>query len=351
MFTACGLSDDAARASGRRSRRCRSRRRALARRDAGRHVYRANSPRLGVDRGARSTIVSDRDGAVVLDAGHALGHLTGRAGDGARGRARANGSASPSSPCATASISGPRVATRWRLRDAGCIGIAMCNTRPLMPAPGGAERLVGNNPIAIALPSRRGHSDRARHGDQRGGHGQDPDGGEGKGADPGQLGGHVRWRADHECGARRSPACCCRRAGRKASVSHSSSISCAGCFPAARPASRCGRSTATFRCRTIARISSLRSMSRISAISTAFAGRRPPPPNGSGRADARRASTRCLPRASRNGGRRERAAGVVELGPAVAAMLVRFARELGVSAHPLDLHSASTAEEAGHAQA
>ena len=29
----------------------------------------------------------------------------------------------------------------------------MCNTRPLMPAPGGAERLVGNNPIAIAVPS------------------------------------------------------------------------------------------------------------------------------------------------------------------------------------------------------
>jgi LDH2 family malate/lactate/ureidoglycolate dehydrogenase len=29
----------------------------------------------------------------------------------------------------------------------------MCNTRPLMPAPGGAERMVGNNPLAIAVPS------------------------------------------------------------------------------------------------------------------------------------------------------------------------------------------------------
>jgi LDH2 family malate/lactate/ureidoglycolate dehydrogenase len=28
----------------------------------------------------------------------------------------------------------------------------MCNTRPLMPAPGGAERVVGNNPICIAVP-------------------------------------------------------------------------------------------------------------------------------------------------------------------------------------------------------
>ena len=34
-----------------------------------------------------------------------------------------------------------------------CIGIVMCNTRPLMPAPGGAERVVGNNPLAIAVPT------------------------------------------------------------------------------------------------------------------------------------------------------------------------------------------------------
>jgi LDH2 family malate/lactate/ureidoglycolate dehydrogenase len=34
-----------------------------------------------------------------------------------------------------------------------CIGIVLSSTRPLMPAPGGAEALVGNNPIAIALPS------------------------------------------------------------------------------------------------------------------------------------------------------------------------------------------------------
>jgi LDH2 family malate/lactate/ureidoglycolate dehydrogenase len=34
----------------------------------------------------------------------------------------------------------------------GCIGIALSNTRPLMPAPGGAEPVVGNNPLAIAVP-------------------------------------------------------------------------------------------------------------------------------------------------------------------------------------------------------
>jgi NAD(P)-dependent dehydrogenase (short-subunit alcohol dehydrogenase family) len=33
------------------------------------------------------------------------------------------------------------------------VGIVLSNTRPLMPPPGGAEALVGNNPIAVALPS------------------------------------------------------------------------------------------------------------------------------------------------------------------------------------------------------
>ena len=35
---------------------------------------------------------------------------------------------------------------------AGCIGIAAANTRPLMPAPGGATAVVGNNPLAIGIP-------------------------------------------------------------------------------------------------------------------------------------------------------------------------------------------------------
>lgn len=35
---------------------------------------------------------------------------------------------------------------------AGCIGVAAANTRPLMPAPGGAEAVVGNNPLAVAVP-------------------------------------------------------------------------------------------------------------------------------------------------------------------------------------------------------
>jgi LDH2 family malate/lactate/ureidoglycolate dehydrogenase len=39
----------------------------------------------------------------------------------------------------------------------GCVGVVMSNTRPLMPPPGGAEPMVGNNPIAIALPTAGKH--------------------------------------------------------------------------------------------------------------------------------------------------------------------------------------------------
>lgn len=49
-------------------------------------------------------------------------------------------------------------ASRWAMQasQAGCLGIAMSNTTPLMPAPGGAERIVGNNPLAIAVPTGAG---------------------------------------------------------------------------------------------------------------------------------------------------------------------------------------------------
>ena len=109
-----------------------------------------------IRRGSVSTkdqadIVSDRGCALVLDAGHALGHLTGeQAMELAVERAKRLGVAVVTVRHGFHFGTGRRYAQQ--AAQAGCIGIAMCNTRPLMPAPGGAERLVGNNPIAIALP-------------------------------------------------------------------------------------------------------------------------------------------------------------------------------------------------------
>lgn len=41
--------------------------------------------------------------------------------------------------------------------EAGCMGIAATNGWPLMPGVGGAERTVGNNPLAIGAPTRLGY--------------------------------------------------------------------------------------------------------------------------------------------------------------------------------------------------
>jgi LDH2 family malate/lactate/ureidoglycolate dehydrogenase len=105
-----------------------------------------------VSHDTKATVVSERQGAVVLDAGNALGQLTAM---------QAMNIAIDKARQFAAGIVTVRhgfhfgTAGRYALHaaEAGCVGIAMCNTRPLMPAPGGAERVVGNNPLAIALPA------------------------------------------------------------------------------------------------------------------------------------------------------------------------------------------------------
>lgn len=97
-------------------------------------------------------VVSDRDTAVVLDAGDALGQLTARqAVDLAVERARRFGMASVAIRNAFHFGTAGRYARM--MADRGMVGIVMSNTRPLMPAPGGAEPLTGNNPLAIAAPA------------------------------------------------------------------------------------------------------------------------------------------------------------------------------------------------------
>jgi LDH2 family malate/lactate/ureidoglycolate dehydrogenase len=97
-------------------------------------------------------IVSDHGCAVVMNARNAFGHLTGvQSMNIAIARAKQYGAG------IVAVRQGFHFGTARRYAvtasKEGCIGIVMCNTRPLMPAPGGAERVVGNNPIAIAIPS------------------------------------------------------------------------------------------------------------------------------------------------------------------------------------------------------
>lgn len=45
----------------------------------------------------------------------------------------------------------------WQAADAGCIGICFTNTIANMPAWGGSEAKLGNNPLVIAIPRKSGH--------------------------------------------------------------------------------------------------------------------------------------------------------------------------------------------------
>jgi LDH2 family malate/lactate/ureidoglycolate dehydrogenase len=105
-----------------------------------------------VSRRSAGEIVSDRGAAIVIDAGNALGQLTARqAVKLAVARAREIGLA------AVGVRNGFHFGTAGRyarmMAEHNCVGIVLSNTRPLMPAPGGGEAMVGNNPIAVALPS------------------------------------------------------------------------------------------------------------------------------------------------------------------------------------------------------
>lgn len=44
----------------------------------------------------------------------------------------------------------------WQAVEAGCIGICFTNTIPNMPAWGGSEPKIGNNPLVIAVPREKG---------------------------------------------------------------------------------------------------------------------------------------------------------------------------------------------------
>ena len=100
-------------------------------------------------------VAHDAGAVVVLDAAHALGQLTAtQAVRLALERARRHGLAA----VAVRQAYHFGAAARWAKAIAaqGLVGMAMSNTRPLMPPPGGAERIVGNNPLAIAFPAAAG---------------------------------------------------------------------------------------------------------------------------------------------------------------------------------------------------
>lgn len=100
---------------------------------------------------SKPKVVSEKGGTVVLDAADMEGHLAAEeAMSIAVTKAREFGVSAVSVRRAFhCGVAGRYVRMA---AEQGCAAFAMCNTKPVMAAPGGAERLVGTNPIAIAFP-------------------------------------------------------------------------------------------------------------------------------------------------------------------------------------------------------
>ena len=99
----------------------------------------------------RGEVVVDFGAVAVLDAGHAMGILTADQGM-ALAIERAGMLGAGVVVARRAFHFGAAFRYVAAAARAGMIGIAAANTRPLMPAPGGARAVVGNNPLAIGVP-------------------------------------------------------------------------------------------------------------------------------------------------------------------------------------------------------
>lgn len=114
-------------------------------------MYLERVRRGSVSRFESAEVCADFGAIAVLDGRHALGQLTGdQAMRMAIDKARAHG-------VGVVTVShafhfGGAFRYVQAAAAAGCVGIAAANTRPLMPAPGGAATVVGNNPLAVGVP-------------------------------------------------------------------------------------------------------------------------------------------------------------------------------------------------------
>lgn len=97
-------------------------------------------------------VVDSRAATAVLDARGMFGHLAGRhAMQIAIDRSKAFGIGIVAVRNSFHFGTAGRYAQQ--ASDHNCIGLAMCNTKPMMPAPDGLTKLVGNNPLAIGVPA------------------------------------------------------------------------------------------------------------------------------------------------------------------------------------------------------
>jgi len=104
---------------------------------------------------AQPRVVQDLGALVVMTAQHALGQVSSQAAvELAIARAHQHGVAMVAVREAFHFGAGAYWARQMAAQ--GMVGMVFSNTRPLMPAPGGAQALVGNNPLCLAFPGAVG---------------------------------------------------------------------------------------------------------------------------------------------------------------------------------------------------
>ncbi|WP_218004621.1 Ldh family oxidoreductase [Microtetraspora niveoalba] len=104
-----------------------------------------------VSRREQADVVVDKGAVAVLDAGHALGQLTGDQAMALAVRKARDFGVGAVTVRRAFHFGGAFRYVEAAARE-GCVGIAAANTRPLMPAIGGARPVVGNNPLAVGVP-------------------------------------------------------------------------------------------------------------------------------------------------------------------------------------------------------
>ncbi|TXC99922.1 Ldh family oxidoreductase [Streptomyces sp. ISID311] len=120
-------------------------------------MYVERIQRGSVSRAESAEVLYEFGAVATLDAHHGLGQLSGdQAMRMAIAKARSFGVGAVTVRNAFHFGAAFRYANA--AADAGCLGVAAANTRPLMPAPGGAKPVVGNNPLAVAVPLPNGPS-------------------------------------------------------------------------------------------------------------------------------------------------------------------------------------------------
>jgi L-2-hydroxycarboxylate dehydrogenase (NAD+) len=97
-------------------------------------------------------VVRERGGAAALDGGSRLGPVVASAAAGeAMDRAERHGVGAVG--VRNANHLGMLGYYTDQIREAGLVGVAMTNTEPAMPPHGGAEPILGTNPVAVGLPT------------------------------------------------------------------------------------------------------------------------------------------------------------------------------------------------------